>query len=139
MNERIRRLTTLVGGSREADEPTAPEDTAMSQTEVKRFMDHVQNDPALQSELGLENDANAFIAAVVRLGSARGFSLTPDDVRAEMTPSSGSTTEALSDAELEAVAGGGFIAMMKCALTISGGTCSRTGGGVGCLSGTARS
>lgn len=114
----------------------------MEQSDVKRFIDQVRSDASLQSRLGSATDAEGLVAGVVRLAGESGYSFTAEQVRSELTagaPRAGATGSELSDSELEAVAGGGFVAMIKCALTIAGGTCNQRGGGIGCLSGTARS
>lgn len=113
----------------------------MTASNIKDFLAIVRSDPDLQESLAGATDIEALVEALRGLAAARGLQFSADDVRAEIMPgphqSDDGETE-LSDDELEAISGGGFIAMIKCMLTISGGTCSRTGGGVGCLSGTSR-
>lgn len=72
----------------------------MSQSEVDRFVADLKEDAALRGEL---TGAAAGVASVVTFAQAKGYDITADEARDYIQ---GQTERELSDADLEAVAGG---------------------------------
>ena len=68
----------------------------MSEEQLKAFLEKVKADTSLQEQLDAATDADA----VVEIAKASGFVISADDVK--------KAQEEVSDAELEAAAGGWF-------------------------------
>jgi|SRR6476646_2341136 predicted ribosomally synthesized peptide with nif11-like leader len=109
----------------------------MAQDDIKQFLDEIRKDAALQAQLKTQPDSHSFFDAVARLAAERGYNFSSEELKTYLAAPK-SSSEELTDAELAAVAGGGLIEMIKGMLTISGGTCSRTGEVSACYSGTSR-
>ena len=71
----------------------------MSQSEVERFVEALQSDPALLAEVR----EHATLAPIVALAGERGYRFTADELRTAMAP------RKLTTAELDATAGGNSI------------------------------
>jgi predicted ribosomally synthesized peptide with nif11-like leader len=93
----------------------------MSKENLERFYELVRNDATLQKQLANATDADQFADLAVRLGAQSGFAFTADDVRSSIEPVA--RTGDLSEAELEAVAGGGdYYVVSSLALYSYGGS-----------------
>lgn len=112
----------------------------MSEKDVKEFIERLRTDPSMHTQLQGATSEAMFLSAAVRLGTAKGYTFTVEDLKAELDaarikPDGGE----LTDAQLQAVAGGGLWEMVKSMLTIEGSTCSRNSGATSsCYSGTSR-
>lgn len=107
--------------------------------DVKMFIEQIRNDPAMRERLAGISDADSFFAAAEGLASQSGLTVTREQLRAELAATMPAQPGELSDGDLAAVAGGGLWEALKCALTISGGTCSRTSSASSaCYFGTSR-
>ncbi|MBK7422539.1 MAG: Nif11-like leader peptide family RiPP precursor [Propionivibrio sp.] len=80
----------------------------MAGNDFMTFLDVVGKDTALQAELSKTVSAEDFAAASVRLGSGHGFRFSTDDVLKTLSAeaSQQAQSDALSDEQLDAVAGG---------------------------------
>ena len=74
----------------------------MSEEQLKAFLEKVKGDTTLQEKLKAATDAEAVIA----IAKAAGFVISPDDLKKAQTE--------VSDEELEAAAGGGFLSYAAC-------------------------
>jgi predicted ribosomally synthesized peptide with nif11-like leader len=83
----------------------------MSNAKVEEFLNQIGEDPSLQSELAAALESDNDREAVTALAQSKGYEFSSDELWAEIQKRQAefSTKEAageLSDAELEAVAGG---------------------------------
>lgn len=78
----------------------------MSMDALESFRAMVLADPLLLDQIRQAPDEAALAQLAVRLGAARGFSFTADEVLASLRQDEGLGTEQLTDQQLEAVAGG---------------------------------
>ena len=74
----------------------------MSEDQLKAFLEKVKGDTSLQEKLKAASDADA----VVSIAKEEGFSISIDDIKALLELSDEAGDVALSDEELEGVAGG---------------------------------
>ena len=75
----------------------------MSEDQLKAFLEKVKGDTSLQEKLKAASDADA----VVSIAKEEGFSISIDDIKAQLLELSDEAGDAeLSDEELEGVAGG---------------------------------
>ena len=75
----------------------------MSQSEVLRFAGALKADPALMAEAG---KAAGSLAALVEIGTRRGYAFTLAEATAHVAARAKATGRALSDGDLDKVAGG---------------------------------
>lgn len=78
----------------------------MSTSNLTRFLDKIKVDARLQDQLKGVNDPAAFTATLVKLGLAEGYPFTADEVDQTLIKNRKGTTQELSEADLELVAGG---------------------------------
>ena len=75
----------------------------MSEDQLKAFLEKVKGDTSLQEKLKAASDADA----VVSIAKEEGFSISIDDIKAQLLELSDEARDVeLSDEELEGVAGG---------------------------------
>ena len=75
----------------------------MSEDQLKAFLENVKGDTSLQEKLKAASDADA----VVSIAKEEGFSISIDDIKAQLLELSDEAGDVeLSDEELEGVAGG---------------------------------
>ena len=75
----------------------------MSEEQLKAFLEKVKGDTSLQEKLKAASDADA----VVSVAKEEGFSISIDDIKAQLLELSDEAGDVeLSDEELEGVAGG---------------------------------
>ena len=75
----------------------------MSEDQLKAFLEKVKGDTSLQEKLKAASDADA----VVSIAKEEGFSISIDDIKAQLLELSDEAGDVeLSDEELEGVAGG---------------------------------
>lgn len=82
----------------------------MSESEIKRFMEDLQSDEALRTELSSQASG---IGSVVEFANGKGYDVTAEDVSAHMRAQLG---EDLSDDELDSIAGGASAATAAAAV-----------------------
>ncbi len=91
----------------------------MTRDEFDQFYLLVQNDRAAAEKLKQAPNQDAFFSELVAIGEEKGYTFTPAEVRRlAKSAATGAEGRELSDAELEAVAGGGDCG---CAGTWEGG------------------
>jgi predicted ribosomally synthesized peptide with nif11-like leader len=73
---------------------------------LEQFYTFVQNNQQLQEQLGAVEDRETFNELAVQLGQDNGYAFSVKDVDAFINQKSQEENAELSDAELEAVAGG---------------------------------
>jgi predicted ribosomally synthesized peptide with nif11-like leader len=78
----------------------------MSKVNLEKFLELASQDAQMKSRLKLAPNQNAFVELLVGLGKQKGFEFTASDVKGALAHVATPSAE-LSDAELEAVAGGG--------------------------------
>lgn len=89
----------------------------MSAEAVAGLLEQVAKDPNLLADLDLEGKTRSErIAAVVELGAQRGFEFTPEECRTILATAKKVQNGELDDAQLEAVAGGGWLLDLGAAL-----------------------
>ena len=82
----------------------------MSIAAVKEFLTKVSKDQALQADIAKAMEAENDREAVAELAKSKGYDFTPEELWTEIEQRQAAGTrlmDELSDAELEAVAGGG--------------------------------
>jgi predicted ribosomally synthesized peptide with nif11-like leader len=77
----------------------------MSKVNLERFLELASQDAQMKSRLKLAPNQSAFVELLVGLGKQKGFDFTAADVKGALAGVASPSAE-LSDAELEAVAGG---------------------------------
>lgn len=78
----------------------------MSQANVEKFYELVQNNEQLQEQLKAAGNKESFLDLAVQLGQENGYTFTSQDVDALLNQKSQEGASELSDAELASVAGG---------------------------------
>ena len=82
----------------------------MSEDQLKAFLEKVKGDTSLQEKLKAASDADA----VVSIAKEEGFSISIDDIKAQLLELSDEAGDVeLSDEELEGVAGGVCVDRLK--------------------------
>lgn len=82
----------------------------MSESEIKRFMEDLQSDEALRTELSSQASG---IGPIVEFANGKGYDVTAEDVSTHMRAQLG---EDLSDDELDSIAGGASAATAAAAV-----------------------
>jgi hypothetical protein len=75
----------------------------MSQSEVLRFVGDLKANPALMAEAG---KAAGSLAALVEIGTRRGYAFTLAEAKAHVAARAKATGKTLSDGDLDAAVGG---------------------------------
>src|SRR5687768_11894626 len=82
------------------------EESEMANQELQQFFDLVRQDRSLQDQFNRVTDSDQFAQLAVQLGASRGLRFDAADVKSVIEEQLASRRAQLSDAELEAVAGG---------------------------------
>ena len=96
----------------------------MEITKVEAFLNQISEDEALQAELVKALEAENDREAVTELANSKGYDFTSDELWAEIQKRQAEfeqkqTSGELSDEELEAVAGGGPLILIKTIIKIT--------------------
>ncbi|MBD2466713.1 Nif11-like leader peptide family RiPP precursor [Nostoc sp. FACHB-145] len=78
----------------------------MSKQNLQNFYTLIQNSQELQAQLGAVDSPENFAETAVRLGAENGYSFSTDDVNTFINEQRSRANAELSEADLEAVAGG---------------------------------
>ncbi|WP_427158664.1 Nif11-like leader peptide family RiPP precursor [Aliinostoc sp. HNIBRCY26] len=78
----------------------------MNNQNLYQFYTLIQNSQELQAQLGAAESPETFAETAVRLGEENGYSFTTEDVNAFVSQQASRANADLSEADLEAVAGG---------------------------------
>ncbi len=82
----------------------------MSTEAAAKFFDQLAKDSSLQAELGVRNETkDERIAAAVELGKKNGFDFSAEECKTVLATAKKVHDGELEDAEIEAVAGGGWL------------------------------
>ncbi|BAY36665.1 hypothetical protein NIES2111_09960 [Nostoc sp. NIES-2111] len=78
----------------------------MNNSNLQNFYTLIQNSQELQAQLGAADSPESFSETAVRLGEENGYSFTTEDVNTFISQQRSRANAELSEADLEAVAGG---------------------------------
>lgn len=78
----------------------------MNKQNLQNFYTLIQNSQELQAQLGAADSSENFAETAVRIGEENGYSFTAEDVNAFISQQRSGANAELSEADLEAVAGG---------------------------------